>query len=143
MGQDTTVSILTKEKFYKIRQVFRDSATTTPVYHHTSGGLRVLENETQCSDPHVVETFGDIDTTLQERGSRYGDFCTHSHITQHLKDVMVRSPKWGILSADKKEALDMIAHKIGRILNGDPEYHDSWHDIAGYAKLVADTLCED
>lgn len=27
-----------------------------------------------------------------------------------------------------------------RILNGDPDYHDSWHDIAGYAQLVADQL---
>jgi hypothetical protein len=41
---------------------------------------------------------------------------------------------------DQREALDMIAHKIGRILNGDPNYADSWVDIAGYAKLVADRL---
>jgi hypothetical protein len=34
----------------------------------------------------------------------------------------------------------MIAHKIGRIVNGDPRYADSWVDIAGYAKLVADRL---
>ena len=34
----------------------------------------------------------------------------------------------------------MILHKIGRILNGDPNYADSWHDIAGYAKLVEDEL---
>jgi hypothetical protein len=39
-----------------------------------------------------------------------------------------------------KEALDMVAHKIGRILNGDPTYTDSWHDIAGYSKLVEDEL---
>lgn len=36
----------------------------------------------------------------------------------------------------------MVAHKIGRILNGDPNYHDSWHDIIGYTKLVADELAE-
>ena len=34
----------------------------------------------------------------------------------------------------------MIFHKIGRIVNGDPNYADSWHDIAGYAKLVEDRL---
>jgi hypothetical protein len=34
----------------------------------------------------------------------------------------------------------MISHKIARILNGDPCYHDSWHDIVGFAKLVADGL---
>jgi hypothetical protein len=37
----------------------------------------------------------------------------------------------------------MIAHKIGRIINGDPDYIDSWDDIAGYAKLVADRLRSD
>jgi hypothetical protein len=34
----------------------------------------------------------------------------------------------------------MIAHKIARIINGDETYSDSWADIAGYAKLVADRL---
>jgi len=34
----------------------------------------------------------------------------------------------------------MNAHKIGRILNGDPNWSDSWHDIAGYAQLVANRL---
>ena len=53
---------------------------------------------------------------------------------------MIDSPNWETLSDDKKEALEMTALKIGRILNGDPEYADSWHDIAGYAKLVEDTL---
>ena len=45
-----------------------------------------------------------------------------------------------LLKADQQEALDMIAHKIGRIINGDPDYADSWDDIAGYAKLVGDRL---
>lgn len=82
----------------------------------------------------------DIEQTLTERGKRYGDFKTHAEITQRLKEVMQSYPSWVQLSRDKKEALDMIAHKIGRIINGDPEYHDSWHDILGYTKLVADTL---
>ena len=34
----------------------------------------------------------------------------------------------------------MIAHKLGRIVNGDPYYADSYIDIAGYAKLVGDRL---
>ena len=34
----------------------------------------------------------------------------------------------------------MIQHKIGRILNGDPNYDDNWKDIAGYSKLIADEL---
>jgi hypothetical protein len=39
-----------------------------------------------------------------------------------------------------REALEMLAHKTGRILNGDPAYADSWHDIAGYVRLVEQRL---
>ena len=81
-----------------------------------------------------------IDDTLTERGNTYGDFTTHAQITQGLKSVMRRTDNWFKLTPDKQEALDMIAHKIGRILNGDPEFHDSWHDIVGYAKLAADRV---
>lgn len=84
----------------------------------------------------------DVNETLAERGSRYGDFATHAKITQGLKDVMIASPKWKSLTASMKEALDMVMHKVGRILNGDPTYADSWHDIAGYSTLVEQELAE-
>lgn len=77
-----------------------------------------------------------VDKTLEERGNRYGNFDTHAAITQNIKDCMNTTKNWKILASDQKEALEMIAHKIGRILNGDPDYRDSWHDIAGYASLV-------
>lgn len=81
-----------------------------------------------------------ISGTLAERGSRYGEFLEHARITQAIKAAMADSPNWEKLAVDQREALEMIAHKAGRILNGDPNYHDSWHDIVGYAKLVADRL---
>ena len=81
-----------------------------------------------------------IDKTLEQRGNRYGEFNEHARITQNLKKAMHDSPNWEGLSDDKKEALEMVQHKIGRILNGDPEYHDSWYDIIGYVKLVEGTL---
>ena len=83
-----------------------------------------------------------IDAILTERGSRYGPFITHAEITQRYKRLthkfLHNSGKE--LDHDQQEALDMIFHKIGRIVNGDPDYIDSWDDIAGYAKLVADRL---
>ena len=81
-----------------------------------------------------------IDATLDERGTRYGDFGEHARITQAIKQAMVDSPNWYVLPSPMKESLDMIAHKIGRILNGDPSYKDSWTDIVGYARLVEKTL---
>jgi predicted transcriptional regulator len=83
----------------------------------------------------------DIKKTLDERGKRYGDFKTHAEITQRLKKIL-----WGHdgkLDPMHREALEMIFHKIGRILNGDPNHADSWHDIAGYAQLVVDRILKE
>ena len=84
----------------------------------------------------------DVDVILAERGSRYGKFSSHSQITQEIKAIIYTGQSAEKLSPSQCEALDMIAHKIGRIVNGDPNYADSWVDIAGYAKLVADELEE-
>lgn len=83
-----------------------------------------------------------IDDTLNERGERYGDFRGHAEITQGIKNVMRAGENWNLLDDDQIEALDMIAHKIGRVVNGDPNYVDSWTDIIGYARLVEKRLIE-
>jgi len=84
----------------------------------------------------------EIDAILNERGSRYGNFMDHATITYQLKQVArdFAAEKGKHFAYDQCEALDMIFHKLGRILNGDPNYADSWIDIAGYAQLVADRL---
>lgn len=75
---------------------------------------------------------------LAERGPTHGDFTANADIMQALKVTMRTHVGWGELSLDKREALEMIAHKIGRILCGNPEHRDHWDDIAGYAKLASD-----
>lgn len=82
----------------------------------------------------------DVDKTLEERGRTYGEFAKHAAISQRLKSAMHTAPNWGLLRPDMQEALDMIQHKIARILNGDPAFVDNWHDITGYARLVEQTL---
>lgn len=84
----------------------------------------------------------DINETLNERGSRYGTFVGHAEVTQAIKRVMAEAlaKRNKTLDDDQWESLEMVAHKIGRIINGDPNYSDSWVDIAGYAQLVADRL---
>jgi urocanate hydratase len=87
----------------------------------------------------------DVQAVLDERGGRYGAFASHARASQALKELFrdyMGDAKWANLNCDQQEALEMIAHKIARILNGDPNYADSWVDIAGYAKLVADRLLE-
>ncbi len=82
----------------------------------------------------------DINEVLHERGTRYGKFTGHAAVTQGIKSIMFNTREDLVLTADQREALEMIAHKIGRIINGDPNYADSWTDIAGYATLVATRL---
>ncbi len=76
-----------------------------------------------------------IDNTLNERGERYGEFPEFSNICQSLKDIIRNTKGWSKLAPSQKEALEMIMHKVSRILNGDPNWADSWHDISGYASL--------
>jgi len=83
---------------------------------------------------------GSVESTLSERGKRYGVFKDGADIMQELKSVMRSTSGWSNLSPSKREALEMIQHKVGRILNGDPNYIDNWHDIQGFAKLVEDEL---
>ncbi len=82
----------------------------------------------------------DITQTLKERGERYGDFLEHSAVTQQMKHACTTGKSYTKLSPAQKESLDMICHKIGRIVNGDPNHADSWHDIAGYSKLAEDSI---
>lgn len=83
-----------------------------------------------------------INDTLAQRGQRYGSFATQATHTQAIKRLFKKlmGSKWADLKDDQREALDMIANKLGRITNGDPHYTDSWHDIAGYAQLVSERL---
>lgn len=88
-----------------------------------------------------------IEETLEERGKRYGKFADNAWVTQDLKRTisfhLSRLRPTRPIAPDQQEALDMIFHKISRIVCGDPDYADSWHDIAGYAKLVEDRLNND
>ena len=78
----------------------------------------------------------DVDKILSERGDRYGRFADVAKTT-----MMIQCAMQGNVMRDYQEAaLQMIASKLARITNGDPDYIDNWVDIAGYAQLVANEL---
>lgn len=84
----------------------------------------------------------DINALLAEREKTHGDYVLHALITQDLKRV-IRHHVADLdvkLDDDMQETLDMIAHKIGRIIAGNPAEPDHWRDVAGYAQLVANRL---
>lgn len=87
------------------------------------------------TDDPVAQLEG-IDATLNERGSRYGVFLDQAMIEQQLMNTMRSTPGWAKLLSDQRSALEMMMVKTARILNGDPDYIDNWHDIIGYATLV-------
>lgn len=75
---------------------------------------------------------------LAERAKTHGSFEVHANITQTLKTALRAHLDDKVISSRHLEALDMILHKIGRIVAGNPEYKDHWDDIAGYARLASD-----
>lgn len=90
--------------------------------------------------PRLDQAGGSLSDILKERGGRYGDFSRQAEISQQFKGLIESYGDATRLTPLHQEALDMIANKLARILNGDPNYTDSWQDIAGYAQLVVNIL---
>lgn len=88
------------------------------------------------------EVSDSVQLLVNERGKTHGNFGDHARVTQRLKEVIqteladrVRRQQ-PYLTATQIESLEMIAHKIGRIVAGDPNFKDHWDDIAGYARIA-------
>jgi hypothetical protein len=77
---------------------------------------------------------------LDDRGKNYGSYESNAERIQALKNIIHNSPGWEKAPAYMRESLDMICNKLGRIINGNPYYDDSWKDICGYSQLVVDIL---
>jgi len=101
------------------------------------GGFLKYDDELE---PAVEES--GIDETLNERAQDYGKFMDGAALMQGIKRLLADHARVHnkTFADDQWEALEMIVHKMARIVNGNPDKVDSWTDIAGYAKLVADRL---
>lgn len=78
----------------------------------------------------------EIEETIKDRHEKYGDFIEFSNKWYAIKDAVLHEGKGFRLDSYQGFALEMIILKIARIVNGDPNLVDNWHDIAGYARLV-------
>lgn len=74
--------------------------------------------------------------TARER--THGDFTLVAAVAAEMRDLLRAQPRWADMLVGQREALDMIALKMARIVCGDPGHLDHWDDIAGYAELGAD-----
>ena len=100
---------------------------------------------TTTDEGNIVATHSEptkVDAILDQRATQYGKFIEGAEVMQTLKQVVRTSiqKRGTALAFDQLESIDMIIHKLGRIINGNPDNVDSWRDIAGYATLVADRL---
>ena len=83
-----------------------------------------------------------IEATLAERQAQYGCFEDVAFVTENIMATLskVRTNGLNDLPYPHRMALYMIASKMARIVNGDYNHKDGWHDIGGYSKLVEDLL---
>lgn len=96
-----------------------------------------MQNQSHSETYTVYGASDPIGALLAARERTHGSYSVHANCTQLLKRVLRKFGNWKRLSPTEREALEMIMHKVGRIMAGDPHYVDHWDDIAGYASLVA------
>lgn len=94
---------------------------------------RNKETENNCGEVGSVEKT--VDSTLSERQASYGCFEDVAFVTENIINVLKKCNYDGMPHTHKM-AMYMIASKMARLVNGDCNHLDSWHDIQGYAKLV-------
>jgi hypothetical protein len=75
------------------------------------------------------------DEIIAEREKTHGDFADNARISQTIRHAMRASSEWEELSLAQREALDLIALKIGRAVASGGRCSDHFLDIAGYARL--------
>lgn len=80
----------------------------------------------------------DIEAILDARGAQYGDFTLQAEIAQKMKDIARAGVSWQSMPAYQREAIEMVLHKISRMVNGNPLNLDTVDDIIGYTKLIGD-----
>ena len=127
------------EKPFTLEEVGVSKETFAEVAHQASQGKdKDKDKPTPKHEPEVNV----VDKVLDARADQYGSFMQGADIAVRIKGIMHNAiaRKDMHLFPDQLLALDMIAVKISRIVNGNASHRDSWLDIAGYAKLVADRL---
>lgn len=77
---------------------------------------------------------------LNERQGTHGAFVENALIAQSLKGTFRTSPGYKVLTPIQREALDLIATKISRVLSGNSGFDDHWQDIQGYAQLAREEI---
>jgi hypothetical protein len=117
-----------------------------PLKEYVKEGLKMgalkYDGERPIVNPTITMGPSDVDAVLDSRAKDYGRFKDGAALMQGMKRLMSDHARVHdkTFADDQWEALEMIVHKIARIINGNPDKVDHWVDIAGYATLVAERL---
>lgn len=106
--------------------------TLVPEKGDAMGALQIVRVP-NIAKPNIAKPKDDIEQTLAERGKTHGDFSEQAILLQDMKQLCAKQLKK--LSPEQRTAMELIMLKEVRILTGGSQCRDSWHDIAGYAKL--------
>jgi hypothetical protein len=85
-----------------------------------------------------VTRYTTLRDTLAARGKTYGPFEDQAILFDSLLSPALVPLMAAEVHPAYKAAVIMIAQKLSRLLSGDINHTDSWHDIAGYATLAED-----
>ena len=77
---------------------------------------------------------------LSDRAKVHGDWAENADIAQRIKDALHSGSSWPRMAPYMREACDLIALKLSRLVSGDWTYDDHIRDIAGYAIRAAESL---
>lgn len=73
---------------------------------------------------------------LNERQTTHGEFTLNAIYAQDLRSLFRSASGWSAMHPVQREALDMIATKLSRVLSGQSRFADHWADVEGYARLA-------
>lgn len=76
----------------------------------------------------------------ETRNKIHGSFSENARVSQHIKDLMRSCAGYSKLTNVQREAVDMIALKLSRIISGKASVADHWVDIGGYADLAVQEI---
>lgn len=98
---------------------------------------QIMSGMSEGLKPGNRATVADV---LDTRAKTHGEFSDNARVMQGLKNIARDEPTWTHMSYVQREALEMILHKIGRIVTGNPNEPDHWLDIEGYARLARERI---
>jgi hypothetical protein len=81
-----------------------------------------------------------LDERMRDKQITNGPFEDMAQLAQGLKFALRRGRNWEPMPPESKEALELIATRIAKILTGDPNDARHWNDLVILAQIRSEAL---